>query len=139
MDGAVGIGSALPDGIVIAAARCWRSARDAKRPVQPSLHAVLAPHGCEMLTPVFDSLMTLCECCFRRSLCTGCPLAPTADERMLCRLLADPSQLDLLVTCRGGAHSGGAMELAFACALSSARVMIDLTLEPTRGGSGGSA
>jgi hypothetical protein len=47
--------------VVLAAARCWRAARDAGRTVQPCLFATLRAHGAEMLAPVFDSLMSLYE------------------------------------------------------------------------------
>ncbi len=130
MHSAIDAGATVPEVVVVEAARCWRSARDAKRPVQPSLYALLAPYGYEMLAPVFDSLMTLCECCFRRVLCTGDSLAPTSDERMLCRLLSDPSELDRLTVCGWRAQGGDAMAKTFACALNSARIMISLTIIP---------
>lgn len=112
----------LPDDMIIRSVRCWRAARDARRPVQPALHALLAPSGYGMLAPVFDSLIGLCEYRFSRSLCAGCPLAASADERMLCRLLSDPAALENMGPCRAGDADG--MERAFGCALASARIML---------------
>lgn len=53
MDYFSGGGDSIPPDLIVTASRCWRAARDAGQPVQPSLHAALAPYGCEMLVPVF--------------------------------------------------------------------------------------
>ena len=108
----------LPNALLLQAARAWRSARDAHRPAQPAVHAVLAPEGLELLTPAIDSLMALCEHRLDRPLCTGCPFAPSDDERMLCRLLADPSGY---APCPAREPDG--LARAFAGALASVRVM----------------
>lgn len=114
--------SISPD-LIVAATRCWRAARDAGHPVQPSLHATLAPFGCEMLAPVFDSLMALGEACLCRPGDRGCPFGKGHDEALICSLLADPSRL-ARSGCGRPADDG--MVRAFNCALLSARIMMRL-------------
>ncbi len=46
-------------GLVTAAARCWRTARDQRARVQRRLYALLIDHDCGMLAPVFNGLLTL--------------------------------------------------------------------------------
>ncbi|WP_213978969.1 hypothetical protein [Sphingomonas sp. dw_22] len=118
----------VPDALVLAAARRWREARDGGRPVQRALHTLFEPEGCAMLAPVFDSLMRLCESRFDHKLCTGCVLAPSVDEHLLCRLLADPSLLDRIGPCR----LGSGMDRAFACALHSTRIMLSMIRDDTQ-------
>lgn len=108
----------------MAAARCWRDARDKGVAIQPALHALLAPTGHDLFGPTFDSLMRLCESRLDRALCTGCPMAPTDDEHMICALLTDPSLLDRMGSC------GAAMDRPFTCALRSARIMLGM-LQPS--------
>jgi hypothetical protein len=115
---------AIPDDVVLDAARCWRSARDEGRPAQPCLYEALAPHGLEMLAPVFDSLLAISEHCLERPLCTGCPLAPSADETLICRLLEDPSHLDRIAQARGCPRAPGDLTGVLVCALRSTRVMM---------------
>ncbi|EQB02876.1 hypothetical protein [Sphingobium baderi] len=43
--------------MLIAAARCWREARDNRQPVQPGLFSLLSREGHDMLAPVFDSFL----------------------------------------------------------------------------------
>lgn len=117
----------LPEAMVMQAARLWREARNAGDPVQPVLHALFASHGYDMLAATFDSVMTLCESRFDRSLCTGCPLAPSADERLLCRLLAFPEDLSRIAPCRNSGSGG--IEAALGCALVSARIMAMAAME----------
>lgn len=78
----------LPDSaeLVTAAARCWRRARDGGEPVQQSLHAMLEPHDCGVLAPVFDSLMALCEAALGRRIAVG-GAGLSGDERLLLGLL----------------------------------------------------
>lgn len=113
----------MPPDLIVAATRCWRAARDAGHPVQPSLHATLAPFGCEMLVPVFDSLMALGEACLCRPGDRSCPFGKAHDEALICSLLADPSRL-ARSGCVRPADDG--MVRAFNCALLSARIMIRL-------------
>lgn len=115
--------AAIPPDLVAAAAQRWRSARDAGRPAQPSLHPLLAARGYDMLAPLFDSLMTLGEACLGRQLCADCPFAE-GDAALLSALLADPSALARLRCPRGGGCAA-----AFASALASARVMAGLAGE----------
>lgn len=84
---------AIPIDMVVTAAHCWRTARDAGEPVQPSLHAALTPYGYEMLAPIFDSLMTLGEACLCRPLNENCPFRKEQDGALICALLAEPSRL----------------------------------------------
>lgn len=109
-----------PHQLVVIVARRWREARDRGAPVQRALHSLLEPIGYDMLAPVFDSLMSLCESRFDHRICTGCVLAPTADENLLCRLLADPSLLDRVKTCR----VAEGMDRAFRIALQSLRILL---------------
>lgn len=108
----------IADAVVIAAARIWRDATDQGAPVQPALHALLEPAGHDMLAPVFDSVMRLCEAHFDRRLCAECPLGASRDEDMLCRLIDDPALLDRIGPC--GAMANG----LFATALRSMQVML---------------
>ena len=113
----------FPPDLIVTATRCWRAARDAGQPVQPSLHAALAPYGCEMLAPVFDSLMALGEACLCRPLGRDCPFRKEYDETLICALLADPSRL-ARTGCGRPVDDG--ITRAFNCALLSARIMMNL-------------
>lgn len=105
---------------VIAAIRCWRSARDAGKPVQQSLHAMLSPHDRGMLAPVFDSVMTLCETAFGRGFVVGAAARLSDDEHLLLDLL-DGSRLgSASITC------GDEMASALDCAIRSTRIMLAL-------------
>ena len=76
---------------VIDGARCWRLARDAGDPVQPTLYKRLERWGAGLLAPVVDSLMTLFESGFRRRFRAGSLSEPrfTHDEHYLLALLED--------------------------------------------------
>lgn len=112
-----------PTAVIVNAARCWRTARDAGQPAQQRLHALLAPMGYDMLALVFDSIMTLGECCLGRALCRGCPFGPDGDEALLCRLMSDPTTLGRLPPCPATRHDPGA-DAVFVGALTSATVMM---------------
>jgi len=120
------VSSPMPDAVIIAAARIWRGAIDSGTPAQPALHALLEPAGHDMLAPVFDSIMRLCEQHFDRRVCAGCPLTPSGDETLLCRLIADPALLDRVGPCRASAVTAG----SFATALRSLRIMLELSAAP---------
>ena len=108
------------DELVTAAARCWRTARDERAPVQQQLYALLDPLDCGMLAPVFDSLLTLCEAALGRKIAVG-GAAPSGDEHLLLGLL-DGSQLrHARIACSEG------MAAAFDCAIRSTRIMTALT------------
>ncbi|MFA7604827.1 MAG: hypothetical protein WCY29_17665, partial [Novosphingobium sp.] len=69
--------------MLIEAARCWRDARDSRKPVQPSLFAMLSRHGHGMLAPVFDSIMTLAADVSGRRITTGNGPTLSEDEHRL--------------------------------------------------------
>ena len=110
---------ALPDlqGLVNAAARCWRLARDTGRPAQQRLHAMLSRHECGILAPAFDSLMTLYEVLLGRPLVVG-RTSPSDDEHLLADLLAGSRARSACLE-----YSKG-IALAFDCAISSMRILI---------------
>lgn len=109
--------------LVLQAARIWRAARDASQPVQPSIFATLRRHGCGVLAPVFDSLMTLCEAALGRRLRVGGGGTISDDEHLLLDLLETPSQVRARMSCDDGPAA------ALGCALSSTRFMIALALD----------
>ncbi|MDR6145790.1 MULTISPECIES: hypothetical protein [unclassified Sphingomonas] len=119
---------AAPDaaGLLTAAARCWRYARDGGRPVQQALHRMLAPHRCEMLAPVFDSYLTLCEAALGRCIDVG-ECARSDDECLLLGLLDGSMRRRACIDCNKGAAS------ALDCAICSTRIMLAMTLGAPRG------
>lgn len=110
-----------PGELVTAAARCWRAARDARAPVQQRLYTMLAPDDCGMLAPVFASLMTLVEAALGRPIAVGGAML-SDDEHLLLGLLDGSKPRRICIDCADGAAS------ALDCAISSTRIMIDLTL-----------
>jgi hypothetical protein len=116
----------IPDTLVHEAARCWRSARGQGRPVLPCLHALLAPRGLEMLTLVLAGLMEASERFLDRDLCVGCPLTPSSDETLICRLIADPSAMARIAGARRCGRSGADLASVMVCALRSTRVMMEM-------------
>ena len=112
-----------PTTLVLRAARTWRAARDASQPVQPRIFATLRRHGCGVLAPVFDSLMTLCEAALGRRLRVGGGGTLSDDEHLLLDLLEKPGRLRSWVRCDDGPAA------ALGCALCSTRFMIALALD----------
>lgn len=110
-----------PDELVMAAARCWRAARDNRAPVQQRLYMMLMPHDCGMLAPVFASLMTLVEAALGRPIAVGGAML-SDDEHLLLGLLDGSKLRPICIDCTDGAAS------ALDCAICSTRIMIDLTL-----------
>lgn len=110
-----GIGRLLPT-----LARGWRGARDRHACTQQRLHRLLAPHGAEMLAPVFDSLMTLCEAALGRRFATGTVAALSSDERMLIDLLDGTRPQRACIDCPEGTAR------ALHCSLCSTRIMLAL-------------
>ena len=106
-------------GLVSAAMRIWRAARDERAPVQQRLHAMLAPIGCDILAPVFDSLMTLCEADLARPIVVGHG-GLSKDERLLIGLLDGSRSRKTCVDCPHATAS------ALDCALCSTRIMLAL-------------
>jgi hypothetical protein len=123
MDSRAGECLAIPIDLIMTAARCWRTARDAGEPVQPSLYAALTPYGYEMLAPIFDSLMTLGEACLCWPLGQDCPFRKEQDGALICELLAEPSRL---ARTNFGRLPDEGMIHAFNCALISAKIMMRL-------------
>ena len=119
-------GANVPPDLVLDAMRCWRTARDDGEFVQPCLYARLASYQCEMLAPVFDSLIALCEWALERCIVVGRGARPSADERFLLDMLIAPDLVRQHLVC--------AREVAavFRCALYSTRLMMGLTLAEDR-------
>lgn len=76
---------------VVDGARCWRLARDAGDPAQPTLYKRLERWGAGLLAPVIDSVMSLFESGFGRRFRAGSLSEPrfTHDEHYLLALLED--------------------------------------------------
>jgi hypothetical protein len=110
-----------PPALLVDAARCWRDARDAGRPPQPSLSDMLAAHDCAMLAPVLDSLCLFYEAALGRRLTVGAAFALSEDEQLLLGLV-DGSEPRCCLECSEGTAS------AFDCALCSTRIMLALNL-----------
>jgi len=110
-----------PDELVTAAARCWRTARDAHSPTQQRLYAMLMPHDCGMLAPVFASLMTLYEAALGRPIAVG-GAALSDDEHLLLGLLDGSRPRRACIDCAEGAAS------VLDCAICSTRISMALTM-----------
>lgn len=108
--------------LLVEAARCWRKARDTGQSVQPCLYKILASHNCEMLAPVFDSLMHLCEDALGRPVAIGESAALSGDEHLLLGLIDGSKPRRACIDCAEGAAS------ALDCAICSTRIMMGLAL-----------
>ena len=113
--------------LLVDAARCWRDARDCGRDVQPCLFRLLDPRGCDVLAPVLDSFLTLCEAALQRPFIAGSSPILSEDEHLLLTLL-DGSRSRTCMPCPGD------IATAFECAVCSTRIMIALALPPARRG-----
>ena len=113
--------NAIPS-MLIDAARCWRQARDAGNAVQPCLYRALGVHDGEMLAPVFDSLMTLCEAALGRPIAVGAASVFSDDERLLLDLLDGSKPRRACIDCSEAAGT------ALDCAICSTRIMMGLAL-----------
>ena len=100
--------------MLIEAARCWRDARDNRKPVQPSLFAMLSRYGHGMLAPVFDSIMTLAEDVSGRRITTGNGPTLSEDEHRLIDLF-DGTDLP-------SGRSG--LIVSLRCAVKSLRILL---------------
>ncbi|MDT0576483.1 hypothetical protein RM533_09810 [Croceicoccus sp. F390] len=107
------------EGIILDAMRCWRDAKDNGEAVQPCVYRTLARHRLEILAPVFDSLMTICEAAMKRSIIAGEDGYPSSDETALIDMLLDPEE--------GQIHVGRIQEdrILLNCALRSTRLMME--------------
>lgn len=108
--------------LLVEAARCWRKARDTGQSVQPCLYKILASHNCEMLAPVFDSLMHLCEGALGRPVAIGEAAALSGDEHLLLGLIDGSKARHACIDCAEGAGS------ALDCAICSTRIMMGLAI-----------
>lgn len=111
---------AISAGLVAGAARCWRVARDRGEPVQRCLYALLNPLDYGMLSPVFDSLMTLSEAALGRKIVVGAAARLSDDEHLLVGLLDGSRQRRGCIDCAPGRAS------ALDCAICSTRIMLAL-------------
>lgn len=107
--------------VLVDAVRSWRKAHDGRRAVQPCLSRALEPHGCTMLSPVLDSLISFYEAALGHAITTGEGMALSEDELRLLDLV-DGSQPRACIDCPEGAAN------ALECALCSTRIMFALTL-----------
>jgi hypothetical protein len=119
-------GAIVASTIVLEAARGWRAARDAGHFVQPRLFQILLAHGCDVLAPVFDSLMALCESALGRRLRVGDGGTVSEDEHLLLELLDGSKHTRASLDCEDG------IATALDCALCSTRFMMRLTLDQQR-------
>lgn len=118
------IDRASASAVVLAAARCWRAAKDSGRQVQPSLFVALSRFDCGILAPVFDSLMHLCQATLGRTLRVGHAVKVSDDEHLL---------LDLLEGQEGSRapfSTDGELGRALEGALHSTRIMLGMALTP---------
>ena len=106
--------------LLVEAARCWRNARDTGQSVQPCLYKILAFHNCEMLAPVFDSLMHLCESALGRPIAVGKAATLSGDEHLLLGLIDGSQPRHACIDCAEGAGS------SLDCAICSTRIMMGL-------------
>lgn len=120
IDGAAG--SPAPAELVTAAARCWRSARDAGEATQPQLHALLSERQCPMLAAAFDSLLNFYEQALDHRFAVGGVDGMSEDEMLLADLLGTTGSMPRCLAARKGAAT------ALDCALCSTRIL--LTLAP---------
>lgn len=111
------VGGVTIDELVVSAARCWRSARDRKAPVQQQLYALLAPHDCGLLAPAFHSLMTFWQAALGRPFAVGAA-SLSHDEHLLIETLKGTTQRDRWH------QSILTFSPVLDCALTSTRLMI---------------
>ncbi|ETI63056.1 hypothetical protein C100_14815 [Sphingobium sp. C100] len=113
--------------LLVEAARCWRNARDTGQSAQPCLYKILASHNWEMLVPVFDSLMHLCEDALGRPVAVGDAAVLSGDEYLLLGLIDGSKPRRACIDCAEGAAS------ALDCAICSTRIMMGLAFARTTG------
>ena len=109
--------------VLIAGARCWREARDARRPVQPCLSKALWAYDCPMLPPVLDSLMSFFERALGRPMTVGVSESMSDDEDLLMSLVLGSESL-ACIDCPPDAAK------TLECALRSTRIMMTLASQP---------
>ncbi|MBQ1561649.1 hypothetical protein [Caulobacter sp.] len=109
--------------MLVAAARCWRAARDSGEPIQPALTRTLDPHGCTMLAPVLDSLFLFVEAALGRPMTVGAAQRLSEDEHLLLGLMDESEPSPACPDAEG-------MSRVIACAIRSARIMIAMIVAP---------
>ncbi len=109
----------MSEGIILDAMRCWRDAKDNGEAVQPCIYRTLTRHRLEILAPVFDSLMTICEAAMKRPIIAGKDGYRSDDETALIEMLVDPEDAQIYV--------GRIQEnrILLYCALRSTRLMME--------------
>ena len=112
----------IPESVVLDVMRCWQAARTGRVARQPCLYRTLARHRLEILAPVFDSLMTICETVMKRTLTVGVDRYPSVDETMLIDMLVDPGDARNYVSCPEERFT------LLECALRSTRLMMEHAL-----------
>lgn len=111
--------------VIVEGARCWRKARDTGQAVQPSPYQMFVFHDCEMLAPVFDSLMSLCENALGRQVVVGSAVVLSEDESMLLGLLDGSMQRCTCIDCMN--ETAASLD----CAISSTQIMIGTPTYPS--------
>lgn len=109
--------------LVSAAARCWRTARDAGHAPAPPLHALLAGEHGAMLAVAFDSLLGLYEQALGRGLSVGWTAGLSEDEQLLANLLRSADALPRFLAIDAGPAR------SFDCALCSTRILLAIAGE----------
>ncbi len=109
--------------ILIEATRCWRQARDAGQPVQPSLTRKLSRLKSAILAPVLDSLLKFYESALGRQIQISETGQLSDDEAMLLMLIIGTKSRRLCIACSEAAGAG------LDRAIRSAQVMLGLAID----------
>lgn len=118
----------IPQSVVLDVMRSWRAAREDRVTRLPCLYRALVRHRLEILTPSFDSLMTICEAAMKRAFIVGEGGKPSVDETILISMLVDPGDAKSHIVC-----SEERLTL-LECALRSTRLMMVHALTRTSTG-----
>lgn len=110
--------------LLVAAARCWREARDAGAPPLPELSRAFADRDGAMLAPALAGLCSAYEAAIGRPLATGAPHnwleeGWSDDERRLVELLNGAGPFACLARPPGAAAT-------LRCAVCSTRILLAL-------------
>jgi hypothetical protein len=106
--------------ILLDAIRCWGKARRSGQNAQPLLHARMRAYRCELLSPAFESLMSLCELVLGRPIAVGRGTRLSRDENFLLDLFEGQCDEQRRYDC------SPEIARAFCSALLSARVIMRL-------------